>query len=402
MKFIHNLSGQPPDRCRGRPLLSSSAGSNVSLIYLDYNRTTPVAPSVLQAMEPFWATHYMLPGQDHAHAQLISEALENAREGLAALVGCEPFEVIFTSGGTESNNLGVLGMLAKKQPGHVLVSILEHDSVVSAAHSLGQGWMIQMVDCGVDGLIDPEYLQSLIREDTRLVCLQAANPVLGTIQPVREVADICHNRGVPLHCDATQMFGKLPTDVTQLRADTVAISGHKFYGPKGSGALYVRRGLEISPIAFGEPREMGLRPGSENVPACVGLGAAAALAARCSVDVSNNLAVLRDRFADGLQAVLEPAPWVACQNSPRLPNTLTFRLGCNAKRIQQATRELAMASAQSHNPPDEMTRILRAIGCSDNEIERTIRVSVGWTTSRDQIDSAIDLIAAGWDSVMSC
>jgi cysteine desulfurase len=374
----------------------------VSLIYLDYNRTTPVAPSVLEAMEPFWATHYMLPGQDHAHAQLVSEALESAREGLAALVGCEPFEVIFTSGGTESNNLGILGMLAKKKSGHVLVSILEHDSVVSAVNSLGDDWLVETVDCGDDGLVDPEYLQTRIREDTRLVCLQAANPVLGTIQPVREVADICHTRGVPLHCDATQIFGKLPTDVTQLRADTVAISGHKFYGPKGSGALYVRRGLEISPIGFGEPREMGLRPGSENVPAYVGLGAAAALAARCSVDVANNLAVLRDRFAAGLQAVLDPVPVIACQNSPRLPNTLTFQLGCNARKIQQAARELAMASAQSHTPPDEMTRMLRAIGCSDDEIERTIRVSVGWTTSRDQIDSAIDLIAAAWDSVAPC
>ncbi len=129
--------------------------------------------------------------------------------------------------------------------------------------------------CGKNGLVDPDYFGSRIRPQTQLACVQLANPILGTIQPVREIADICHNRGVPLHCDATQAFGKMPVDVGQLRADTVAISGHKFYGPKGSGAIYVRRGLQLSPISYGEPREMGLRPGAENIPACIGLGAAA-------------------------------------------------------------------------------------------------------------------------------
>lgn len=374
----------------------------MSLIYLDYNRTTPVAPSVLETMEPFWSTYFMLPGQDHAHAQLISEALENAREGLASLVGCDPFEVIFTSGGTESNNLAILGLLAGKRPGHVLISALEHDSVIAAVKSLGSGWAIESVDCGEDGIIDPEQMGDRLRDDTRLVCLQAANPFLGTLQPVREVADICHTRGVSIHCDASQVFGKLPTDVTQLRADTVAISGHKFYGPKGSGGLYIRRGLEISPITFGEPREMGLRPGPENVPAYIGLGAAAALAAHCSVDVSNNLSELRDRFADGIRAVLDPAPIVVCEDSLRLPNTLTFQLGCDARRLQESARELVMASPQSDDPPDEMTRVLRAIGCSDTEIRQTLRVSVGWTTSRDQIDRTVELIAEAWDNTAAC
>ncbi len=340
----------------------------------------------------------MLPGQQHAHAQLVSEALESAREGLASLLGCEPFEIIFTGGGTESNNLAVLGLLAGKPGGRVIVSTLEHDSVVEAVRHLGPGWVMDTVECDGDGLVDPDQVELLIGDDTRLVCLQAANAVLGTLQPVREVADIAHNRGVPLHCDATQIFGKIPADVSQLRADTVAVSGHKFYGPKGSGGLFIRRGLEISPIAYGEPREMGLRPGAENVPACVGLGAAASLAARCVVDVSDNLSALRDRFADGLRRVFDPDVVVLCDQSPRLPNTLTFRLPCNASTIQESARQLAIATAQSDEPPDEMTRMLRAIGCSDSDISRTIQISVGWTTSRDQVDRAVELIAEAMES----
>ncbi len=350
-------------------------------------------------MEPYWSTHFMLPGQQHAHAQLVSEGLETAREGLASLLGCEPFEVIFTGGGTESNNLAVLGILAGKPAGHVLVSALEHDSVLGAVRSLGATWSVETVECGDNGLVDPEHVASRIRKDTQLVCLQAANPVLGTLQPVREVADIAHTRGVPLHCDASQIFGKLPADVSQWRADTVAVSGHKFYGPKGSGGLFVRRGLQISPVAFGEPREMGLRPGAENVPACVGLGAAASLAARCAVDVSDNLAELRDRFADGLRRVVDSDLAILCHDGPRLPNTLTFQLRCEARLIQEWARHLALATAQSDSPPDEMTRMLQAIGCSESEIRRTIRVSVGWTTSRDQIDRAVELIAEACDSI---
>jgi cysteine desulfurase len=308
--------------------------------------------------------------------------------------------VIFTSGGTESNNLAVLGILADKPPGHVLVSVLEHDSVVGAARSLGAGWAVETFECGDNGLVDPENVESLIRNDTRLICLQAANPVLGTLQPVREVADIAHSRGVPLHCDATQVFGKLPADVSQLRADTVAVSGHKFYGPKGSGGLFIRRGLEVSAIGFGEPREMGVRPGAENIPGCVGLGAAASLAARCAVDVSNSLSELRDRFATGLRQVLETELTVICEDIPRLPNTLVFQMGCDASQIQQAARSLAFATAQSDAPPDEMTRMLHAIGCSESDVSQAIRVSVGWTTSRDQVDRAVELIAEARDSVV--
>ncbi|MGB7344154.1 MAG: cysteine desulfurase family protein [Pirellulaceae bacterium] len=371
----------------------------MSVIYLDHNRPTPLAPSVLEAMQPYWSTHFMLPGQEHAHAQAISEALEHAREGVAMLAGCDPFEIVFTGGGTESNNLAILGILSQSASGHVLVSALEHESVIAAVDSFADGpWDIESIPCDSNGVIDVDQVASLIRENTRLVCVQAASAVTGTVQSVREIADVCHSRGVPVHCDATQVFGKIPFDVTQMRADVMSISGHKFYGPKGSGAVFVRRGLQIAPMMYGEPREMGLRPGSENIPGCIGLGAAARLASKCVDDAQANLLQLRERFISGLRCVLDPEPIVVCEVTQSLPNTVAIELPTEAHVIQKSARELVFATALSVTPPDEITRALQAIGKSSAQIRRTARFSFGWTTSRDQIDRAVDLIAEAWDS----
>ncbi|TWU35064.1 Cysteine desulfurase [Novipirellula artificiosorum] len=350
-------------------------------------------------MQPYWMTHFLLPDQEHAHAQAVGEALEQARESVAGLVGCESFEIVFTSGGTEANNLAILGLLTSpahrnESPGHVLVSQLEHDSVTAAARSLeAAGIEVEMIPCEPEGVIDPDRVKSMLRDDTRLVCLQLANPVLGTIQPVREVADLCHNQGVRLHCDATQVFGKLSVDTTRLRADTIAISGHKFYGPKGIGAIYVRRGLHLSPIAYGEPREMGLRPGAENVPACIGMGAAANLASRCAGEVSDNFSELSARLLKGLQSSLSNEPILLAEDAPRIPNTLAIEMPREVSRIRRAARQLVFATAQSTEPPDEITRALKAIGRTDAQIGRTLRISLGWTTSRDQVDRAVGMLA---------
>ena len=374
---------------------------SAALLYLDFNRTTPLAPSVLEAMQPYWSTHYMLPGQTHAQAHAVGEALEAARESIAALAGCESFEIVFTSGGTEANNLAILGLLGTSEPGHVLVSQLEHESVLGPLAGLparDSAWDIETIPCGSTGLVDPKTIESMLRPETRLVCLQGANAIVGTIQPVREVADRCHNRGIRLHCDATQMFGKTPVDVKHLRADTVAISGHKFYGPKGSGAIYVRRGLQLDPITFGEMREMCLRPGAENIPGCIGLGAAASLAERCCADANNQLSELRDQLVERLFDQMSVPPIVLCDESPRLSNTVALEMPCDAQRIHQSARELAVATAQSASPPDEFTRSLRAIGRSDSQIGRTFRISLGWTTSNEQIEKAAGLIAQAFDN----
>ena len=384
------------------PSLFLLAGRDVSVIYLDYNRTTPLAPSVHEAMQPYWMTHFMLPTQEHSHAQAVGEALENAREGLAAMAGCQPFETVFTSGGTESNNLAILGITQESVPGHLLIGSLEHDSVQRTAQQLrSRGWDVESVPSGPNGVIAPDAVESRLRDNTRLACFQLANPILGTIQPIREIADLCHNRGVHLHCDATQAFGKIPVDVAQLRADTASISGHKFYAPKGSGAIYVRRGLNLPAIMHGEPREMGVRPGAENVPGCVGLGAAAGLAARCTSDASATLYELREHFINGLKSTLDPSPIILCEDALRLPNTVAVEMPAGAKQIQRSARQLVFGTARSESPPDEMTRALRAIGRTDSQIGRTLHFSLGWTTSREQIERAIELLADACDGVLA-
>ncbi|TWT97394.1 cysteine desulfurase family protein [Neorhodopirellula pilleata] len=385
----------------------------MSLIYLDFNRTTPVAPSVIDAMQAFWTTHFMLPSQSHVHASAVNEAIENAREGVSLLLGCDPFEVVFTSGGTEANNLGILGAAMICRAGgdstdlvpaypcnrdepapHALVAEIESEAVLASAIQLRLlGWEIETVPCNSFGILSTHEFQSRFRETTRLVCLQLANPVLGTIQPIRELADLCHNRGIRVHCDATAAVGRIPIDVNQLRVDTLSLTAHKIYGPKGVGALFVRRGLDLHPISFGESREMGLRAGSENVPGIVGLGAAASLTARCVDEAQSTLSELSDRLIDGLRSTLDGRVTVLSEHCDRLPNTIAIEMGCEARRLQKAARHIVVASAQSNHPPDEMTRILRAIGRTDKQIGRTLRFSVGWTTSREQIDKAVDLLA---------
>jgi cysteine desulfurase len=342
----------------------------------------------------------MLPSQDHAQAQAVGEALENARECLGQLVGCEPFELVFTSGGTEANNLGIRGIAGKLEPGHVLITALEHDSVVGSAISLrSAGWDIDIVPVDSQGVVNPDQFAARITDDTRIACVQLANSILGTIQPIREIADLCHNRGILLHCDATAAFGKLPVSASDLRVDTMSISGHRFFGPKGSGAIYVRRGLELAPINFGEPREMGLRPGAENVPGCVGLGAAATLAQKYSADAPAGLSELTERLIKGIIRSISPEPLILCSKVDRLPNTVAIEMPGPVHRLLKSARQLAVATSLSEAPPDQMARALRAIGRSESQIGRTLSVSLGWTTTRDQIDRASSLLAEAWDTV---
>lgn len=375
---------------------------HVSTIYLDFNRTTPTAPSVQEAMHPYWSQHFFLPSQQHSLAQAVNESLEKARESVSFLVGCDAFEIVFTSSGTEANNLAILGATQNQPAGHLLVGAIEHDSVLGAAEYLSrQGWQVDSVPCDSFGRIDPNSVTERLRDETAMVCIQLANPILGTIQPIREIADACRNRGVRLHCDATQAFGKIAVDAVSLGVDTMSISGHKFYGPKGSGALYLRGGLKLSPICHGEPREMGLRPGPENIPACVGMGAAASLASRCVDEVEATFQELNERLFNGLYSHLGGSVGSSHESGLRLPNTLCIELPVNARKVQQIARRLVVSTAQANAPPDEMTRVLQAVGRTEQQVSRSLRISLGWTTSREQIDRAVEMLVDACESAGS-
>ena len=350
-------------------------------------------------MQSYWGQHFYLPSQQHPLSRAIGESLEQARESVSFLVGCEAFEVVFTGSGTEANNLAILGATQNEPPGHILVSSVEHDSVILAVESLvRRGWQVEQVPCDSLGQIDPESVAERLRDDTALVCVQLANPVMGTVQAVRQIADVCHKRGGRLHCDATQAFGKIAVDAVTLGVDTMSISGHKFYGPRGSGALYLRGGLKLSPVSYGESREMGLRPGPENVPAWVGMGVAANLVSRCIDDVEANFQELHERFVNGLYSSVKDVVFVGGRDVLGLPNTLCVELPVLASKVQEIARELVVRSPEADSPPCEMTRVLTAAGRSSRQLARTMQISLGWTTSREQVDRAVELLAAACDS----
>lgn len=350
-------------------------------------------------MQAYWGQHFYLPSQQHPLSRAVGESLEQARESVSFLVGCEAFEVVFTGSGTEANNLAILGAIQEQSPGHILVSSIEHESVILAAESLVRwGWQVDQIPCDSLGQIDPASVAERLRDDTALVCVQLANPVLGTVQAIRQVADVCHNRGVRLHCDATQAFGKIAVDAVALGVDTMSISGHKFYGPRGSGALYLRGGLKLSPVSYGESREMGLRPGPENVPAWVGMGVAANLVSRCIDDVEANFQELHERFVNGLDSSIEDVVVLGGGGVLGLPNTVCVELPVLASKVQEVARELVVRSPETDSPPCEMTRVLAAAGRSSRQVARTMQISMGWTTSREQVDRAVELLASACDS----
>src|SRR5438270_10458463 len=299
-------------------------------IYMDSNATTPVLPDVLEAMRPFYLEQFGNASSIHQHGQHARAAVERARESVAALLHCRAAEVVFTSGGTESDNLGIFGILRSEiaQPGsHVITSTIEHHAVLNACKALEQQ-AIEVTYVPVDsrGLIDPEAVRAAIRPNTKLISIMMANNETGVLQPVETIGQIARDADVYFHTDAVQAAGKVPIDVNKIGCDLLSISGHKMHAPQGTGALYVRKGTLLEPMLYGGNHERQRRAGTENLPGIVGLGKAADLAMRSFADgATQQLAALRDRLESAVLQQIDDTG-VNGAGAPRVPNTTNIHI----------------------------------------------------------------------------
>ncbi len=374
-------------------------------LYFDYNATTPVAPGVQQALLPFLAEHFGNPSSSHALGRAAHEAVEDARGHLAGLLGCDPDEIVFTSGGTESNNLALKGVAfhrGRAAGGHLVISAIEHPSVVEPAKFLERlGYDVTVVPVTAQGVVQPAAVQRALRPDTLLVSVMLANNETGAIQPLRQISDICRPAGVLLHTDAAQAVGKIRAQVDELGVDLLTIAGHKMYAPKGVGALYVRQSVPLEPVLHGAGHEAGLRAGTENVAFIAALGAAARLCRQNLDAACQRLAELRDRLLARLREGAGERLSVHSESAPRLPNTLSISFPRAAgHEILARTPELCASTGSAcHSETQTMSPTLAAMGVSSEAARGTIRLSLGWTTTADEVERAASLLLGAWEAV---
>ncbi len=372
----------------------------MSRIYLDHNASTAVRPEVLEAMLPYFGVHFGNASSVHAFGQEAKGAMEEARAQVAALLNATPTEIVFTSGGTEADNLGVIGG-ARALPfkgRHVIVSQIEHDAVRHAADELErEGYTVTRVAPDARGVVHAEAVAEAIRPDTALVSVMAANNETGVAQPVVEIGAVCAKRGVAFHVDAVQAAGKIPIDVQAWQATMATIAGHKFYAPKGVGALYVKRGFKPVPLQFGGEHEKGRRPGTENVPAIVGLGKASDLARIELTENPPRIGRLRDRL-EGTLIARVPNVVRHGGEAPRVPNTshLSFVgaegehliLSLDMKGI--AVSSGAACKAGSSHP----SHVLLAMGVPKEVAQSAVRFSLGRCSTEQEIDRVLEILPA--------
>ena len=380
-----------------------SAGAAMR-VYLDYNATTPVDPAVLDAMLPFLGEYFGNAGSVHSAGQRARAAVDAARDSVAALIGAKPSEIVFTSGGTEADNLALFGTVAAspKPRKHVITTAIEHHAILHSCDELArQGVEVTVVPVSTapdsQGIVDPEEIRRALRPETVLISVMHANNELGTIQRIEEIGRIAAEAGVCFHCDAVQSAGKVPLDVNKLGADLLSISAHKFCGPKGAGALYVRSGRQIAPRFYGGHAERDRRPGTENVPGIVGLGKAAELARKLLPADGVRLGGLRDRLET---ALLERIPNVLINGdrSRRVPNTSNLSFpgaGGEALLIALDLQGIACSTgAACSSGSTEPSHVLLAAGLSHDDARSSLRFSLGRPTTVGEIDRAIEVIPA--------
>ena len=394
-------------------------------IDLDANATTPILPEVVEAMRPFWLERYGNPSSAHQSGQRTRSAVEHARTSLASLLHCSPGEIVFTSGGTESDNLALSGILQtfldKREPAHLITTQIEHHAVLFAAESLQRrGIEVTYLKPDRSGVINPDDLESALRPHTKLVSVMLANNETGAIQPVGKIARIAKAHGALVHTDAVQAAGKLPLDLSGefKNVDLVSISGHKMYAPQGTGALFVRKSVELAPLFLGGPHERQRRAGTENVPGIVGLGRAAEIALSWlegqnhqffgsrsqAVPVqipgsqsSAELAARRSHFERRLLALI-PGAVINSADAPRVSNTINLRIdGVDAEALLIALDLQGISTsfgAACMSGATEPSHVLLAMGLTPEQAHSSLRLSLSRLTTDDEIGHALEIIPA--------
>ena len=360
------------------------------MIYLDYNATTPIAHEVAEAMMPYIQEEFGNPSSVYSLGIQARAAVEKARSRVAELLGCKPGEIVFTSGGTESNNM-VLKCVAwglRDKGRHIITSAIEHPAIVNPALFLmGNGWEVTFLPVDQYGAVNPEDVQTAVRKDTVLISIMHANNETGTIQPIEEISRIAKGNGILFHTDAAQSVGKVKTKVAPLGVDFLSVAGHKLYAPKGVGALYIRDGITLEPFFHGGGQEMGRRSGTENVILNVGLGAACKLAKENMQDETARITTLRDRLH---AAIIAGVPDAALNGHPekRLPNTLNISFpGMLGEEILRGIPELcASTGAACHDRSAKISHVLTAMHVSKERGMGAVRLTLGRHTTVDEID----------------
>ena len=374
----------------------------MSRIYLDNNATTPVAPEVAEAMRPYLCEDFGNASSVHWFGQRAREAVEQARDQVARLINAQPAEIVFTSGGTESDNAAVFGAVeaapprSPARPRHVISTPIEHPAVLYALRALERRQVdVTYVPVGAGGVLDPADIERALRPETVLITVMFANNEIGTLQPLAEIGRLARERHIVFHTDAVQAVGKVPVDVEALGLDLLSLSAHKLYGPKGVGALYVRKGTRLEPLLHGGHHERDRRPGTENVPGIVGLGAAAELAARTLGAEAARLAALRDRLESGILARVENAR-VNGDPARRQPNTLNLAFGGVKGESLVMALDLAGLACSTGSAcasgSVEPSHVLQALGLSGDQARSSIRLSLGRYNTEAEIDAALEVI----------
>lgn len=373
------------------------------MIYLDHNATTPIAPKVAEAMKPYWGAQYGNPSSGYPLGRAARKALEDARSQVAELLGCQLTEIVFTSGGTESNNMvikGVAHSLSAKGR-HIITTAIEHPAVTNPCLFLqDQGYDVTFLPVDSTGLVDPAAVKAAIRSSTVLISVMHANNETGTIQPIPEIGAIAREAGVLFHTDAAQSVGKIPAQVSDLRVDFLSVAGHKVYAPKGVGALFIRDDLKIEPFVHGAGQESGRRAGTENVIFGVALGRALALAGERMGEDTERIGHLRDRLHSLLD---ENIPGLVLNGHPeaRLPNTLNVSLpGVDGATLLNAIPEIcASTGAACHDRTVQLSHVLSAMRIPEEIGRGAIRLTLGRGNTEAEIEKAAGLIIAAYNNL---